>query len=698
MVRAKFHKLLDLYGIKGISSGSTFLDIGAGDGAFVQQCRDRGLDAWGSEAEYAPEFAADFIYARPFEDILFPTDHFDYVVAREALGHSLDPPRMVKEAFRVLAQGGTCVMEMPEQFGGLLEGVGFDAIRIVRKGHVNAIFSATKPPQKRVKLLLPPGVGDVYWPLVKTQALLRREGIVPPVDAYVVAPRAKKYGSESRSFPFLKMFPFLHSADEVRFSRDPIWRKTYLNQGQTVIRDVLDCDYFITWNGYLRAGKTLAEVDPDLECNWRLPRFVSLKEEGCRKYSRAVYGDDYMVLYWAFAGTNRQILRHFGLKEIADCIRRIADETSLRPVLVGAVWDLDCQYLEQLRQMLPENIVDLRGQTDIEEIFGIMRGAKVVFGMNSGITIMAAAFGVPTVMLIHEYLFSRGVHRDFALNTVPPDTCGKTYFPEYADRVTPDGLVERVVSVANGTPMPVPKAGGIRARKTHQVPSDLAGSPVASIRDLDELENTVFVCVLRSGGDFNADYVIRLRNMVARHLPGQPRFVCLTDLPEIDGIETIPLITTWSGWWAKLELFREGLFDGASRAIYFDLDTLIVGDISPLLALNGDFYGLRPWNRANREKGQAASGAMVWSPGDYGFIFDEFDMSMADGQTDQSYISATLRRHKLFWEPLQDSCPGIYSYKRECQGQLPRDARIICFHGRPRVHECGVRWVKEVWQ
>src|SRR4051812_39102361 len=84
-------------------------------------------------------------------------------------------------------------------------------------------------------------------------------------------------------------------------------------------------------------------------------------------------------------------------------------------------------------------------------------------------------------------------------------------------------------------------------------------------------------CVYRSGGrQYSSRYVDVLQSMVARHLSLPHRFVCLTDVTDV-GCERIPLETDWPGFYAKIELFRPGLFHGP--VLYLDLDTVIHGSI-----------------------------------------------------------------------------------------------------------------------
>lgn len=87
--------------------------------------------------------------------------------------------------------------------------------------------------------------------------------------------------------------------------------------------------------------------------------------------------------------------------------------------------------------------------------------------------------------------------------------------------------------------------------------------------------------VFRSGGDYNASDVQWLVNQ----LPKGYEIICLTDLKRlhVPGVKVVPLINQWQkcrGWWAKIELFRPDITDDL---FYLDLDTVIAGDIRPIL-------------------------------------------------------------------------------------------------------------------
>lgn len=214
------------------------------------------------------------------------------------------------------------------------------------------------------------------------------------------------------------------------------------------------------------------------------------------------------------------------------------------------------------------------------------------------------------------------------------------------------------------------------------------------------------VCVLRCGGAYDLDYVLHLRRSVRAHSSDlKHNFVCLTDLngghPNavparmiVEGVSPKSLLSDWPLWWAKMEAFRI-----PGPALYFDLDTVIVGSIDPLVEAVtrmgvDDFLMLRAFRDGNW-----ASGIMGWA-GDFSWLTKLF--SSLDPRFNGSNASIPARdgrqmfrgdqewiRRQLAWRATtiiaaQDVCSGLYSYKHHCRKTLPPDTKIVCFHGRPR--------------
>jgi hypothetical protein len=188
-------------------------------------------------------------------------------------------------------------------------------------------------------------------------------------------------------------------------------------------------------------------------------------------------------------------------------------------------------------------------------------------------------------------------------------------------------------------------------------------------------------CVLRSGGDYRPEHVFRLQRQLAAH--GETDFACLSDV-FLEGVETIPLRWDWPGWWAKMELFRPDL---RGDFLFLDLDMTVRGPLadfgaSGALALMRDVY--RP--------GGLQSSIMFLPERDRPTIWNDWIRSPAHwmrrypGGGDQAFLERHwLRRAKR----LQDLTPGaIVSYKADVAGRgVPENARVICFHGRPRPWE-----------
>ena len=194
------------------------------------------------------------------------------------------------------------------------------------------------------------------------------------------------------------------------------------------------------------------------------------------------------------------------------------------------------------------------------------------------------------------------------------------------------------------------------------------------------MERLTVACVYKTGGVYTREYVNRLRHSVAANLHWPHQWVCLSDDPEV---ATHALHENLPGWWSKFELMT--LTGG--RVLYFDLDTVIHGDITPLayverLTLLRDFYrpdglgsGLMMLPEADRER--------MWehwekSPhGHMGRFIIEGDQAVME----QLWLDTAAR-----W---QDLMPGaIVSYKAH-QLFERKAASVTCYHGQPKPHETG---------
>jgi hypothetical protein len=217
----------------------------------------------------------------------------------------------------------------------------------------------------------------------------------------------------------------------------------------------------------------------------------------------------------------------------------------------------------------------------------------------------------------------------------------------------------------------------------------------------EERNRITIACVLKSGGVYDVSYVKNLGNALKRHVTVPFDFVCLTDMYIPANIcKSIKLKCNYPGWWSKIELFTPDIIH-TDRIVFFDLDTLIVGNIDHILLKKDEFIGLFPFNRAQRMRGGFASGVMSWkNNGLFSYIASEFDSEkhIEKFHGDQDYINYILRRHKLKEISLLTNQEGIYSYKKHCKLESPKDAKVICFHGAPRIHNLKIPLVTENWK
>ena len=208
-------------------------------------------------------------------------------------------------------------------------------------------------------------------------------------------------------------------------------------------------------------------------------------------------------------------------------------------------------------------------------------------------------------------------------------------------------------------------------------------------------------CVLRSGGRYTTEWVLRLKRGIERHSSGPHRFVCLADV-DVPGVEVLPLRECWPGWWSKIELFRPGLLTGPT--LYLDLDVVVVGDVAPLLSACSSFTMVH-------ERGESDyfnSSAMAWSD-DMGWAFEAFRADAARHMErfrrhprigDQAFISDLLvgegRAPRTFKRVL--GYDAIVSYKGDhCESGPPPRACIVNFHGTPKPCDFKTGWVADGW-
>jgi len=226
-------------------------------------------------------------------------------------------------------------------------------------------------------------------------------------------------------------------------------------------------------------------------------------------------------------------------------------------------------------------------------------------------------------------------------------------------------------------------------------------------------------------GDFRKrDYTLadveRMRRMVDRHCSEPHRFVCLTNDPRTmaalgglrPGADAIPLAypDMLPGWWAKLELFRSGLFEG--RVLYLDLDVIPVADLAQVAHWRDDAicfahpvrvgnYGRRAVAMFGKDRGKTTvtrfqSSVIAWNANELTLDFHDLDFykeTVKKYRGDQDYFGDIFEDRAITFPPVW--CDKI----KFCYAHGPRaETRFVL--GNPKdlwrrsFKEC--RWVRMV--
>lgn len=195
-----------------------------------------------------------------------------------------------------------------------------------------------------------------------------------------------------------------------------------------------------------------------------------------------------------------------------------------------------------------------------------------------------------------------------------------------------------------------------------------------------------------------AEYVNILADMVARNISKDVayKFICFTD--DYSGldieIDFRPLpFPGLDGWWNKLSLFKEGLFRDGDRILYIDLDTAITCGLDDIIKYDGEFAILRDFMRQDGMQ----SSVMMWGGNTHMHIWNDWIKAgmPKDEYGDQLWIEKCVHNPDI----LQDLYPDCFvSYKLSAIMDIPKDAKMVIFHGQPRPDEIINGWVPYVWK
>lgn len=216
-----------------------------------------------------------------------------------------------------------------------------------------------------------------------------------------------------------------------------------------------------------------------------------------------------------------------------------------------------------------------------------------------------------------------------------------------------------------------------------------------------------FICCLKYGTAYPADYANVLYNAARAAMRGPFRFLCLTDRPEgLDpGIEVLPIPDVglapkeWfvGGVWPKLGIYDRHFHGLRGRIVFVDLDMVILRDLDAFFDVPGTLVGIDGgprWGRPSvTAKPELCSALVAYDIGALGHLAERFRAEraqiMARFRTEQAYTEAMVE-DLSFWPD-----DWVISFKRSLRRPVlidlfreparpPVTAKVLAFHGKPR--------------
>lgn len=419
-----------------IPARSKILDIGAGNGAFVDQARAEGHDAYGADFTNHP-----YIYKGSFDQLHFPTEFFDVITLHDVFEHLIDPAKSLQEIRRILKPGGRLVIDFPDYFKpegrhhwrpiqhlwyfteeGLIQFLESNHIGISEVDHpipgkfvLYTYSKETVTSSKKVLLL--PGMGDIFWSLTRFQNFLVQKQIKIP-KTYIW-----NFDGRPRSHEFLQKFPFLKSAGYFNEGVDPkVLNETYLTDKKWFIENYKGFDYYLSVNGILVQGNPLERTH---ETNWDIPMFEPLEAKKFAKEFKSYHGE-YLLGFFSSLGMFSRWVKNMSHENIYELLSQISRETQKKIILTGCEWDREFTQQIMNHDQGIGYLKSLVGQTSNDQILALMRESSGMIGWCGGNTVMSTVFKKPTIMFWNEEQFPK---KDFYINSCYPGSHGKWYFP-----------------------------------------------------------------------------------------------------------------------------------------------------------------------------------------------------------------------------------------------------------------------------
>lgn len=291
------------------------------------------------------------------------------------------------------------------------------------------------------RILVIPGIGDLHWVALKLRAFVRNRHIE---DAEIWI---WDFDQRPRSMEYVDRLEFCRRGE---YWKEPLtnrWLKVFNECYHFGTRDVIEpfgeFDHFLCFNGSMRQGRKLQRILPECEIEWEYqlrttPRELSYSGE------QLSWGR-YLLFYFSDQG---MFLRHWlnrwstvDISQFVDAVHRLLPDYRL--ILTGAGWDR--AFADHLIPEIKAPIENMVGETNFDQLMGLIRNASGFAGWCGGNTIVSTHLGKPTFMLWSDYF-----KPEMQTTWVKPEMIGKSYLNNCVVSVKPEVAAARFCNQVRG--------------------------------------------------------------------------------------------------------------------------------------------------------------------------------------------------------------------------------------------------------
>ncbi len=246
------------------------------------------------------------------------------------------------------------------------------------------------------------------------------------------------------------------------------------------------------------------------------------------------------------------------------------------------------------------------------------------------------------------------------------------------------------------------------------------------------MSRRVVLC-MKWGSLYPAEYVNILYSACRKYITGDFLFVCLTN--ESEGIRSeveihpVPEIGLdewhyYNGAWPKIAVFLSNLYGLEGRALFIDLDTVLLGNIDALFEVPGALVAIDndPWKEKTGQP-QTMSSIFAFDLGSLGHLVEQIkadrDVLVKRHTIEQAFLHAAVQ--SISYWPQEWLVSFKYHLRRPLlvdrflPPRIPsKQARLLIFHGKPRPVDLArppkgnwdvfphfgsgaVPWIKSYW-